>query len=141
MLGCASSKQEMQQLKRDLESVFKIKAMGEAHWLLRVSISRDRASRTIALLQTAYVDAMVKCYNMQDVFPVHTPLEPGIHLSQSMCPTTQEEKDLMEKRPYQMIIGSVMYTTITTWLDISFAVQQLSQFTSNPGRLHWEATK
>jgi len=34
-----------------------------------------------------------------------------------------------------------MYAAITTWPDISFAVQQLSQFTSNPGRLHWEATK
>ena len=88
----------MQQLKRDLESVFKIKDMGEAHWLLGVSISCDRASRTIMLSQTAYVDAMVKHYNMQDVFPIHTPLEPGICLSQSMCLTTQEEKDLMAKR-------------------------------------------
>src|SRR5882672_5220495 len=100
MLGCVSSKREMQQLKKDLESVFKIKDMGEAHWFLGISISCERASRTIALPQTAYVNAMIKCYNMQEAFPVHTPLEPGIRLSKSMCPITQEEKDLMAKKPY-----------------------------------------
>src|SRR5882724_10247950 len=53
VLGCTSSKREMRQLKKGLESVFNIKDMGEAHCLLRVSISHDRVSRTISLSQTA----------------------------------------------------------------------------------------
>ena len=72
ILGCTSSKQEMKWLKKDLEGVFKIKDMGKAHWLLRVSISCDGDSRTMSLSQTAYVDAMVKHYKMQDTYPVHT---------------------------------------------------------------------
>ena len=47
----------------------------------------------------------------------------------------------MVKKPYQMIIGLLMYVAITTWPDISFSVQQLSQYMSNPGKQHWEATK
>jgi len=95
----------------------------------------------ISLSQTAYVNAMVKHYKMQEAFPVHTPLKRGICLSKSMCPTTQEEKDSMVKKPYQMIVGSLMYATITMQPDISFAVQQLSQFTLNPSKLHWEVAK
>ena len=84
---------------------------------------------------------MVKCYRMQDAFLVHTPLEPGAHLSKSMNPTTQEERNDMAKKPYQMIIGSLIYAVITTWPDISFSVQQLSQHMSNPGKQQWEAAK
>ena len=105
----------MKQLKTDLESVFEIKDMGDAHWLLGVSITCGKALRTVSLSQTAYIEAMVKHYKMQDTFPVHTPLEPSICLSKSMCPTTQEEeKDNMTKKPYQMVVGSLMYATITT---------------------------
>jgi len=46
-----------------------------------------------------------------------------------MCLTTQEEKDNMAKKTYQIIVGSLMYTAITMWTEISFAVQQLSPFT------------
>ena len=34
-----------------------------------------------------------------------------------------------------------MYAAIGTWPDISFAVQTLSQFMSNPGPAHWSAVK
>ena len=95
----------------------------------------------ISLSQTSYVDAMVKHYRMQDTFPVHTPLKPGACLSKSMSPTTQEERNDMAKKPYQMIIGLIMYAAITTQPDISFSVQQLSQYVSNPRKQHWEAEK
>ena len=40
-----------------------------------------------------------------------------------------------------MAIGSLMYAAIGTRPDISFAVQNLSQFTQNPGPEHWTAVK
>ena len=36
-------------------------------------------------------------------------------------------------------LGSLMYAAIATRPDIAFAVSTLSQFLTNPGRLHWEA--
>src|SRR6266481_8144609 len=93
------------------------------------------------LSQATYIDAMAKPYKMEDAYPTPTPLEPGICLSKSMCPTTQEARDEMSAKPYQMVVGSLTYAAITTQLDISFAVQQLSQFSSNPGLQHWEAAK
>jgi len=84
---------------------------------------------------------MIKCYRMEDTYPAPTPLEPGVHLSKSICATTQEERDEMSVKPYQMVVGSLMYTAITTRPDISFTVQQLSKFSSNPGLPYWEAAK
>ena len=78
---------------------------------------------------------------MEKAYPVSTPLEPGVQLSKSMSPKDDEEKVKMGKKPYQMIVSSLMYVAITMWPDISFAVQQLSQFSLNPGCQHWKAAK
>jgi Reverse transcriptase (RNA-dependent DNA polymerase) len=141
MLACASSELEMNRLKTDLESLFEIKDLGDVHWLLGVAITCDRKSRTVSLSQASYIDTVVAQFNMQDAYPVATPLDHGIRLSVKMCPSNEKEKQKMSKKPYQVAVGSLMYAAITTWPDISFAVQQLSQFASNPGDQHWEAAK
>ena len=43
--------------------------------------------------------------------------------------------------PYQEAIGSLMYASMGTCPDISFAISTLSQFLNNPGHTHWEAVK
>ena len=41
--------------------------------------------------------------------------------------------------PYRELIGSLLWVTNGARLDISFAVRSLAKYTSNPGRVHWEA--
>jgi hypothetical protein len=109
MLACASSEKEMQKLKGDLESVFEIKDLGDVHWLLGVSITRNRKARTISLSQGSYIDTVVARFKMRDAYPVHTPLEPGVHLSKSMSPSNMKEKERIKDKPYQVAVGSLMY--------------------------------
>jgi hypothetical protein len=47
----------------------------------------------------------------------------------------------MEKVPYQEAIGSLMYVSVATCPDITFAILTLSQFLENPGQAHWEVVK
>ena len=47
----------------------------------------------------------------------------------------------MSKVPYRKAIGSLMYTSVVTRPDITFAVSTLSQFLENPGEAHWAAAK
>jgi hypothetical protein len=47
----------------------------------------------------------------------------------------------MAKVPYREAIGSLMYASVATRPDITFAISYLSQFLENPGRVHWEAVK
>jgi len=41
--------------------------------------------------------------------------------------------------PYRKLIGSLLWVANGTRPDISFAVGSLAKYTSNPGRVHWEA--
>ena len=47
----------------------------------------------------------------------------------------------MKTVPYREAIGSLMYASVATRPDISFAVSTLSQFLDNLGCAHWEAMK
>ena len=73
---------------------------------------------------------------MTDAKPVATPIDPNVTLlKRTKAPDTRAS--LL----YATVIGSLMYTAIGTRLDISFAVQTLSQFTQNPRPEHWIAVK
>jgi hypothetical protein len=47
----------------------------------------------------------------------------------------------MHDVPYHEAVGSLMYASLGTRPDISFAIQTLSHFSTNPGVAHWEAVK
>ena len=72
---------------------------------------------------------------MVDSHPVSTPLDPNVRLTKL---PEMEHYDIPE---YWSTIGSLIYMAIGTQLDISFAVQHLSQFMSNPAPAHWIAVK
>ena len=68
---------------------------------------------------------------MTDAKPVATPIDPNVTLLK-----WTEALDTRASLLYAIAIGSLMYAAIGTRLDISFAVQTLSQFTQNPGPEH-----
>ena len=45
----------------------------------------------------------------------------------------------MHNMPYRELSGSLLWVAKGTRPDISFAVGSLAKYTSNPGRVHWEA--
>ncbi|XP_062703511.1 uncharacterized protein LOC134285970 [Aedes albopictus] len=47
----------------------------------------------------------------------------------------------MRSVPYKETVGCLSFVAQTTRPDIAFAVNAVSQFSSNPGKLHWEAVK
>jgi len=48
-----------------------------------------------------------------------------------------DDEPLEDKGKYQKLIGKLLYLTLTR-LDITFAVQTLSQFMQQPKKSHWE---
>jgi len=128
-------------MKRALGQCFKVKDLGEVKYLLGIGVTRDRKSGSIELSQQAYIDQLLKRYNMQDAKSAPTPLSSGIRLTQDDCPTTDEERSDMAGVPYASLVGALMYAAIGTRPDIAFAVGALSRFLSNPGRRHWNEAK
>ena len=47
----------------------------------------------------------------------------------------------MQNIPYHEAVGTLMYTSLGTRPDITYAVQTVSHFSKNPGYTHWEAVK
>jgi glycine/D-amino acid oxidase-like deaminating enzyme len=47
----------------------------------------------------------------------------------------------MSNIPYASAIGSIMYSMLSTPLDVALALSLMSQFQSNPGIPHWSVVK
>jgi hypothetical protein len=127
--------------KRQIAQHVEITDLGELHWLLGIEIKRDRERRTIHLSQRSYIDSIIARYNFQDLKPVSTPMETSTRLSTSQAPATTLEIAKMRDVPYLEAVGSLMYASLGTRPDISFAVQTVSRFSKNPGLTHWDAVK
>jgi hypothetical protein len=63
----------------------------------------------------------------------------GTHLDFSQCPSTLDEISQMHLKPYQAAVGSLNHAAVMICPDIAKAVQTVAQFSSNPGKHHWDA--
>ena len=118
-----------------------MKHLGEASYILGIKIYRDRSQRLLGLSQSGYIDKVLKCFSTQDSKRGFLPMSHGIKLSKSQCPTTKDEREGMDKIPYSLAIGSIMYAMLCTRLDVSCALSMTSRFQSDPGECHWIAIK
>jgi hypothetical protein len=120
---------------------FPMKALGEAHHYLGITIERNHEARTISLGQENYIDGLISFCNLEDVKPALTPLPPGIKLGKEFCPSQPSDVADMRKVPYQQVVGGLMFVANGTRLDISYSTNILAQAAANPGHIHWEAAK
>ena len=77
---------------------------------------------------------------MLDKTPIHIPMQPDANLSKSMAPTDPADIEAMKKIPYRQAIGTLMFA-ICTRPEITYALNQVSRFSSNPGMQHWKAVQ
>jgi len=68
-------------------------------------------------------------------------MDPNVILSASQSPSTPEEVAAMRHILFWEAIGSLMYASLGTRPDITFAVSRLSKYLQNPGQAHWDAAK
>ena len=82
----------IQEIKADLMKIFKMKDLGELHWLLNLKIECNRTKKLISFSQEAYIDKILNWFNLQDSKTHITPLDPNIRLTKDQCSSTDEEK-------------------------------------------------
>ena len=102
------------EIKADFMKIFKMKDLGELHWLLNLKIKQNRTSNLISFSQEAYINKILNLFNLQDLKTHITPIDPNICLSKDQCSSTEEEKVAMSKIPYRKAIGSLMWVTVAT---------------------------
>ena len=110
--------------------------LGEMKKILGIRIERDRKQGTLTMSQGHYINIILARFNMSDMHPVSMPLHKMIKLNSSpdsTGPTTEV--------PYAKVISSLMYAALSTWPNLAFAIQHLSQFIITYGAEHLTAIK
>ena len=86
----------------------------------------------LGLSQASYIDKIATRFGMENSKKGLLPFRHGIHLSKEQSPKTPEEKELMSKKPYALVVGSLMYAMLCTRPDICYAVGVVSRYQSDP---------
>ena len=80
------------EIKADLMKIFKMKDLGELHWLLNLEIKWNRTSKSISFSQEAYIVKMMSWFHLEDSKTHTTPIDPNICLTKDQCFSTDNEK-------------------------------------------------
>ena len=141
ILLASSDGNMLRETKRFLSSYFDMKDLGEASYVLDIEIHRDRSKGTLGLSQKAYIDRVLRKYNMHKCSASPAPVVKGDKFGTFQCPKNQYEVDQMKSVPYASAVGSIMYAQVCTRPDLAFITGVLGRYQSNPGIDHWKAVK
>ena len=131
----------LQAVKAYLGNCFAMKDLGEAAYILGIKIYRDRSKRLIGLCQSAYIEKILKRFNMANSERGTTTMREKLELKKSQRPSTTTEVERMKRIPYASAIGFIMYAVRCTRPDVAFAQNLTSRFQVDPGESHWAAVK
>lgn len=113
---------------------FHVKDLGELRWVLGIEVRRDRANRTVELVQSAFVDQFLERFGMSDCKPVATP-------AVGVLPRLTAESGGMTDVDYMSKVGAGLWLAMGTRPDIAYTVQALGRHMNAVGPEHHEACK
>jgi hypothetical protein len=65
----------IEELKAGLWKHFEVTDLGELHWILGIEVKCDPSHHIIHLSQRAYINAILRCYNLDNSRPLSTPMD------------------------------------------------------------------
>jgi hypothetical protein len=116
--------------KKYLASMFKMKDLNEADTILGIKVKRH--SESYALCQSHYIEKILIKYKHLNVKKVNTLFDSNYKL-------VENTGRAIAQLEFASTIGSMMYAIHCTRLDVAFAINRLSRYTSNPSAAHWKA--
>jgi hypothetical protein len=126
-----SNTKVFENIKDKLKNNFAMRDLGKLNYCLGMEFKQT--DKSIMVNQQRYINNILEKFGMQNCKNTATPMELGLKLEKG----NNEEIE----KPYQNLIGSLMYLAVATRPDISYAVSYLSQFNTCYNNLHWTAAK
>jgi hypothetical protein len=127
----------LHETKSFLSSNFGMKDLGGASYVLGIEILRDRTKGALGLPQKAYIEKMLKRFNMDKSKATHVALAKDDKFSEAKCPKNQLELDEMKDIPYASAIRGLMYAQVCMHPDLAFATEMFASYQKNHGKVHW----
>jgi hypothetical protein len=128
-----------------INAKFPFTDLGDCKWILNMALTYDRVARTITLSQEALVLQTLPRFGLS---PTKLKLTKSPHTNPDTLvlpsPDKPEYAELQFLTPseittYQSLIGSLLYLSITTRIDIAFMVNVLCRYQQSPTTKHWYA--
>lgn len=129
-LTFAHDQKHIDDLLSKLGARFEMRTMALSSFL-GFQIERD-APDHITLHQTSYVNKIIRKFGMDQFKPERTPIS-----SHSMVNKNSSSRTLDSTYPFKELIGSLLYASSTTRVDIAYAVGIASRASSNPCEHDW----
>ncbi|XP_019171418.1 PREDICTED: uncharacterized protein LOC109166974 [Ipomoea nil] len=127
ILVAGTDSSQIDRLKQFLDKTFKIKDLGHLNYFL--GIEAFRSTNGLNICQRKYTLEILKEYGFMDAKPAKTPITAGQKLS------SLEGTPLDKPEVYRTLVGKLLYLT-NTRPEITYAVQQLSQYVDKPRNTH-----
>ncbi|KAL2239042.1 UNVERIFIED_CONTAM: Retrovirus-related Pol polyprotein from transposon RE2 [Sesamum indicum] len=121
---------DIARVKCYLHDLFTIKDLGDARYFLGLEIARSSSGLYIA--QTKYTLDIVRDTGLLHAKPASSPFPPGLKLAAASGTLFSNPGS------YRRLVGRLLYLGFSR-PDISYSVQQLSQYLNQPCDSHWKA--
>ena len=131
----------VQRVKNQLNANYDMKDLGVVAHILGCEVQHDVHSGESYLTQYQYTKKAIEKFFGPDLKPSDTPADSTVTLSRNMSPTTEAEKAEMSKIPYREAVGTLLWLSLGTRPDISYAVSQVARYNDCYGMEHWQAVK
>jgi len=122
-------------MKRGVAAKFEVRDMGEVKDFIGMKVMRDKKTKKLTLSDPGHIMALLQDFGMDSCTPNKTAIASGVKLSRT------GENLLSEGNRYAELVGSLLYLSTTTRLDIAIAVGVLSRFMSCSEQDHMRAAK
>ena len=109
----------------------------DANLFLGMQIKRS-SDGSIFLHQETYAKRILERCRLAEANPVTIPADPHQELSPLVQAGGQSK---LTAAPYRESVGSLMYLSVATRPDITFAVHQASRYLENSTETHWKTVK
>lgn len=130
----AGTETSIQGVESMLHDKFKMTRSEDVSHFLSFDINRDRSTKTFTMNQSSYIHDLVETYHLEEARQVFTPCD---GLFKDLCKNS--DSTLTTSKPYCSLVGALLWISNGTRPDITFAVNRLSSFMSNPTDTHWKA--
>jgi histone deacetylase 1/2 len=123
---------------KDLRKRFTIPTVGTLTTFLGMNIQYDAEAKTMTISQPNCIQALLERAGMLDCNPALTPCPTGILWTKQDCPDTPDAQNCTN---YRKLIALANFVSCWTRPDITFTVNKLCKYMSNPGEAHWKVLK
>jgi hypothetical protein len=125
----------LEAIKRDKEALkggYQMTDLGELSWILGIHVTWDRSTGQITLSQEKYINDILEQFGKSDARTISTPSLANKHLTKLTSPE-------VDPKPYQQMLGALMYAMLGTHPDLAFTMAALGWHAANPGPDHQHA--